>query len=51
MGWSHIFDSISLKMKLPIDINQIKGFIHPEEGESLYELALEHCKNEPEQRR
>ena len=34
-------------MKLPIDINQIKGFIHPEEGESLYELALEHCKNEP----
>tara|TARA_B100001758_G_C18411626_1_gene616167 strand:- start:1554 stop:2204 length:651 start_codon:yes stop_codon:yes gene_type:complete len=47
VGWSHIFDSISLKMKLPIDINQIKGFIHPEEGESLYELALEHCKNEP----
>ena len=34
-------------MKLPIDINKIKGFIHPEEGESLYELALEHCKNEP----
>ena len=47
VGWSHIFDSISLKMKLPIDINHIKGFIHPDEGKGLYDLALEYCKKEP----
>ena len=27
-------------MKLPIDISEIKGFLDPEEGEALYDVAL-----------
>lgn len=28
-------------MKLPLDIDSVKGFLHPEEGEALYNLALD----------
>lgn len=28
-------------MKLPIDIDSVKGFLHPDEGRRLYDLALD----------
>ena len=34
-------------MKLPINIDQIKGFIDPDEGEALYKYSLGNCKDKP----
>lgn len=34
-------------MRLPLDIDSVKGFLDPEEGESLYHLALESCQFGP----
>lgn len=34
-------------MKLPINIDQIKGFIDPDEGEALYRYSLANCKDKP----
>jgi MMP 1-O-methyltransferase len=34
-------------MRLPIDPQTVKGFLHPDEGARLYQLALETCRLGP----
>jgi MMP 1-O-methyltransferase len=36
-----------MRINLPIDINTVKGFLDPIEGEALYEYAKQYVRNDP----